>query len=156
MKRALQYNLPGRMGLHEYNLYRAGQGPLWSSSPDSNLPIAITSTMGFPAAARLNSSAFASRTQRPDKAYGQRHHELQDHERFLERMGLLCSACQTMNRRKVYRLVCECGWSFMSSPPHIILDQVAKNEFLALKVDDKPPHKSIKDDSAQLIPNRVH
>ncbi len=66
--------------------------------------------------------------------------------------GWVCSVCRTMNRRKQYhKLVCPCGESFLSSPPHVRLDQVAGKEFLTLNADDKLPHKSIKDASVKLI-----
>jgi hypothetical protein len=57
-----------------------------------------------------------------------------------------------MNRRKEYhKFVCTCGQSFLSSPPHVRLDQVAEKEFLTLNVHDELPHKSIKDEIVQLI-----
>ena len=65
--------------------------------------------------------------------------------------GWVCSACQTMNRRTVYsKVVCECGWSSISSLPKIPLDRVAGTEFLALEADSEPPHRSIKENSVQL------
>ena len=72
---------------------------------------------------------------------------LRDHWR-----GWVCSVCRTMNRRKDYnKLVCACGQSFVSSPPHIRLDQVAGKEFLALNAESGPPHKSIIHSSVQLV-----
>ena len=66
--------------------------------------------------------------------------------------GWVCCGCRTMNRRKHYdKLVCTCGQSFMSSPPHVSLDQVVEKGFLTLTADDKPPHKSIKDAIVQLV-----
>jgi 2OG-Fe(II) oxygenase superfamily len=65
--------------------------------------------------------------------------------------GWVCSACQTIKRRTLYtKVVCECGWSSMSSPPRIPLNRVAGAEFLALDADSEPPHRSIKEESVHL------
>jgi hypothetical protein len=66
--------------------------------------------------------------------------------------GWVCYFRRAMNRLKEYhKFVCTCGQSFLSSPPHVILDQVTEKEFLTLKADDKLPHKSIKDEIVQLV-----
>jgi 2OG-Fe(II) oxygenase superfamily len=66
--------------------------------------------------------------------------------------GWVCSACQTMNRRRLYsKVVCRCGWSSKSSPPKMPLGRVAGKEFLTLDADSEPPHRSIREDSVKLI-----
>lgn len=72
---------------------------------------------------------------------------LRDHWR-----GWVCPDCHTMNRRKEYhRLVCACGHSTTSSPPHVRLDQVADDRFLTLAAKDAPPHQSINDTAVKVV-----
>lgn len=66
--------------------------------------------------------------------------------------GWVCLVCRTMNRRKEYhKLVCSCGQSFTSSPPHVHLDQVVGEDFLNLSADSNATHKSINNTCVQLI-----
>jgi 2OG-Fe(II) oxygenase superfamily len=66
--------------------------------------------------------------------------------------GWVCDGRKTMNRRRHFaNLACECGESFLSSPPRVRLDQVAGKQFLRLNERSKTLCKAIDGDIVELV-----